>query len=332
MDATLGKRIAQNRKQLGLTQDQLAEQLGVTAQAVSKWENDQSCPDITMLPRLAAIFGITTDELLGHKTVQAVHTAEVVNGEENNGVHGHVGNWEFKFDSSRRSALCFALTVLAVGVLYLLSNLLDLDASFWEILWPTIPLVYGLFGIYPRFSFFRMGCVLFGGYFLICNLDIASLAPLDSLLFPALVLFGLSLLGDALKKPRKAKVQFKGKHNKTKEQLDTDSDSFNYSASFGESTQYIELPCLRSGSISTTFGSYKLDLSGIVSVSENCSIDAKCVFGELVLLVPARYTVRPTTSTAFAEISVNGTPDAESQGTIWLNASASFGEISVRYI
>ena len=50
MEETMGKRIAACRKQLGLTQDALAEQLGVTAQDVSKWENDQSCPDITMIP------------------------------------------------------------------------------------------------------------------------------------------------------------------------------------------------------------------------------------------------------------------------------------------
>ena len=46
MEKTLGKRIMLHRKALGLTQEQLAEKLGVTAQAVSKWENDQSCPDI----------------------------------------------------------------------------------------------------------------------------------------------------------------------------------------------------------------------------------------------------------------------------------------------
>ena len=59
MEETMGKRIAACRKQLGLTQDALAEQLGVTAQAVSKWENDQSCPDITMIPKLAKLFSIT---------------------------------------------------------------------------------------------------------------------------------------------------------------------------------------------------------------------------------------------------------------------------------
>ena len=42
MEETMGKRIAANRKRLGLTQDGLAEKLGITAQAVSKWENEVS--------------------------------------------------------------------------------------------------------------------------------------------------------------------------------------------------------------------------------------------------------------------------------------------------
>ena len=78
MEQTLGKRIVRHRKQLGLTQDQLAEKLGVTAQAVSKWGNDQSCPDITMLPKLAAIFGTTTDALLGNEPIRPVYQGEVV--------------------------------------------------------------------------------------------------------------------------------------------------------------------------------------------------------------------------------------------------------------
>ena len=75
MDSTLGKRISAYRKKLGLTQDQLADKLGLTAQAVSKWENDLSCPDISVLPELSKILGITVDELLSGKkenTVQFV--------------------------------------------------------------------------------------------------------------------------------------------------------------------------------------------------------------------------------------------------------------------
>ena len=64
MAQTIGKRIMENRKRLGLTQDALAERLGVTAQAVSKWENDQSCPDISLLPKLAKLLGVTVDVLL----------------------------------------------------------------------------------------------------------------------------------------------------------------------------------------------------------------------------------------------------------------------------
>ena len=68
---TLGKRIAMLRKNQGLTQEQLGEKLGVSAQAVSKWENDIACPDITMLPLLADVFGVTTDELLGLKPIES---------------------------------------------------------------------------------------------------------------------------------------------------------------------------------------------------------------------------------------------------------------------
>lgn len=57
--------IVRLRKQLGLTQEQLAGRLGVTYQAVSKWENGQSCPDIMLIPMLADLFGITIDELFG---------------------------------------------------------------------------------------------------------------------------------------------------------------------------------------------------------------------------------------------------------------------------
>ncbi len=67
MDITLGKRIALLRKDKGLKQEELAEQLGISGQAVSKWENDQTCPDISLLPQLAKILGVTVDALLSGK-------------------------------------------------------------------------------------------------------------------------------------------------------------------------------------------------------------------------------------------------------------------------
>ena len=65
---TIGSRIAQKRKALGLTQEALASQLGISAQAVSKWENDISAPDIALLPALAKALNCTTDELLTGNT------------------------------------------------------------------------------------------------------------------------------------------------------------------------------------------------------------------------------------------------------------------------
>lgn len=59
----LGKKIRQLRFKAELTQEQLAEKLGIGAQAVSKWENAAAMPDITLLPRLAEVFGVSIDDL-----------------------------------------------------------------------------------------------------------------------------------------------------------------------------------------------------------------------------------------------------------------------------
>jgi len=79
MVSTLGSRITEYRKAKGITQDQLAEYMGVSSQAVSKWENDLSCPDITLLPRLADYFGVTIDKLLrgeNNNVIQVVSEQE----------------------------------------------------------------------------------------------------------------------------------------------------------------------------------------------------------------------------------------------------------------
>lgn len=62
----IGKIIISRRKSLGLTQQALAEKLNVSFQAVSKWENETSCPDVALLPQLAAILEVSIDSLLGY--------------------------------------------------------------------------------------------------------------------------------------------------------------------------------------------------------------------------------------------------------------------------
>lgn len=75
----IGKNIAALRKEKNMTQEDLAGALGVSAQAVSKWENENSCPDISLLTKIADLFGVTVDELLRNEAAQ-IHskTAAVV--------------------------------------------------------------------------------------------------------------------------------------------------------------------------------------------------------------------------------------------------------------
>ena len=65
---TLGMMISSLRKEKGMTQLELAEKMGVTDKAVSKWERDLSYPDINSIPKLAEIFGVSVDELMQVKT------------------------------------------------------------------------------------------------------------------------------------------------------------------------------------------------------------------------------------------------------------------------
>ena len=75
MEMTIGNRIAALRREKNLKQDDLAQMLEVSPQAVSKWENDQTCPDISLLPKMAKILGVSVDELLsGKQELQPVVT------------------------------------------------------------------------------------------------------------------------------------------------------------------------------------------------------------------------------------------------------------------
>ncbi len=69
---TLGNRIAELRRAKNITQDEMAEKLNVTAQAVSKWENDISCLDIMLLPKIAQMLSVTVDELLSDQPKKRV--------------------------------------------------------------------------------------------------------------------------------------------------------------------------------------------------------------------------------------------------------------------
>lgn len=61
---TLGKKLKEIRKSFGLSQDELAEMMHVSRQAITKWENDNGLPDVSNLQELSKVFGLTVDYLL----------------------------------------------------------------------------------------------------------------------------------------------------------------------------------------------------------------------------------------------------------------------------
>ena len=234
MEETLGKRIVAHRKRLGMTQDQLAEKMGITAQAVSKWENDQSCPDISALPQLADIFDITIDALLGRgkantsapeePEISQVYEGEIVDEEEdevNEEDTIKIPLFEMEVDTKKKSYIGLAVWVIAVGAFYLANLLCGWGLSFWEVLWPTSLLTFGLFHLSPKSVFLSLSCILLGGYMITCHFLPNPVIQDNRIIWAAIIiLFGISLLFDGIrKKKRKEKQKRKLQRKKQRRRL-----------------------------------------------------------------------------------------------------------------
>ena len=74
----IGNKIRELRKQRGITQEQLAESIGISFQAVSKWENNIALPDITLVPVLASYFGVSMDELFDFNLKEIEHAVMII--------------------------------------------------------------------------------------------------------------------------------------------------------------------------------------------------------------------------------------------------------------
>ena len=83
---TIGTNIKRLRQNKGITQEVLGEVLGISGQAVSKWENESALPDITYLPRLADYFGISIDELMSYKPDALTYKEQFVKFMLGNGI------------------------------------------------------------------------------------------------------------------------------------------------------------------------------------------------------------------------------------------------------
>lgn len=84
MQETFGQRFSRIRKQRGLTQEELGEKFGLSGQAVSKWENDASMPDVSLLVELSETLNVSLDELLGKEQLPARIVPEEERKDTNN--------------------------------------------------------------------------------------------------------------------------------------------------------------------------------------------------------------------------------------------------------
>lgn len=332
MDETLGKRIAARRKALGLTQDALAEQLGITAQAISKWENDQSCPDISMLPKLAEIFRCTTDELLGitPKELPPVYSpapeppAEIPDSKLQRMVSPGAG---------------FGFWLFLTGAVALIDAVrlppYDLaDISLLHIALCCGLFVFGLFSLFHRFSPLRLGCALAGGAFLYNLITEPSIGDMDWYvpLLAGVALFGLDLFFDALFGRKRGLPAGHRIPSCMKNIFETEADSFTCATSFGADSHPINMTLLSRGKAEVCFGDLTLDLTQCETFAENCQLELRSSFGELTVLVPRRCRAETSILTAFAACEAFGTPDPQADARIYVNGNAHFGHIVIRYI
>lgn len=324
-ESTLGKRISYHRKRLGLTQEQLADRVGVSAQAVSKWENDLSCPDINLLPELADIFGITVDALLGK---EPAHPVEPVEAEDSH------GRKQFHMEWKPLEGIWFAIYILCIGSLLLLTALQpELGVSWWTILWTTALFIGGLAAMVHKPSFFPLAVTLAGAYFLVTEFGLWKVSFGWSVVIPAfLLLWGVSLLIDVLSVGKKRCRQVEASGGETR--YDCTDGWMVCEMSFRESTCAVATPLLRGGRIETSYGDFCIDLSDCKAVAPDCRIKLKLSFGDLTLRVPQRFAVSIDRcgGSFTGDIEFFGEPSQTPEGTISLDPNVSFGDLSIKYV
>ncbi len=331
---TMGKRIANLRKQKAMTQEQLANQLGVTAQAVSKWENDLSCPDISILPQLAEALGVTTDELLGKVQLRSL---AVEDGEKEKkkkytvNVSVPMKKWE---------KILFALLAMGVGIVFLLNALhvihLGEAVTFWSVLWPFCLFCMGVLCCRSDLSPVSLGIALFGLYMLLYNVGVipARYKLTWSMIWPAaLVLIGLTVLLGFLfpKRREEGKGFFHVEKGDPVFECAEEGGFVSVEAAFSNQIKKVvgDEP-FKGANIDMSFGTLTFDLTE-ANIENGATIDADVSFGALTLRLPASAGVKSESSAAFGGVSCPaGAPDAAIR--VNLKGDVSFGKIEVEYI
>ncbi len=99
MATSMGQIIKKLRKEHGFTQEELAERIGVTYQAVSKWENDYGMPDISQVVPLASVFNVSTDVLFGiDRTTESEEVVKIISTADAVKEYGNLDSYLYAYD------------------------------------------------------------------------------------------------------------------------------------------------------------------------------------------------------------------------------------------
>lgn len=333
---SMGKRIMMLRKRAGLTQEQLAEKLSVSPQAVSKWENDVSCPDITMLPLLAEVFDVSTDALLGRIPLDENDTEAEA--------EARAETWEepkrepetVEFDSKQperskwyldRGAIGFGLVLILVGVAYILNRTMDIEFEFWGVVWSAALFGFSLAAFLKSYAPIMLAPAGIGFYYLLSYLDVElPFAMSWSVIWPALlILFGLTVIKDAIWK------KHRWTHWANHEGDYSEADGFiRMDMSFGEERRRPICEIFRGADVDVSFGSAALDLTGVHDFAPEACIKADVSFGSLEIRLPADVYVESRPDTSVGVVNIQGSYE-KARRRVRLESDVSFGSIEVRY-
>ncbi len=328
---TMGKRIMQLRKEKGYTQEQLAEMMGVSAQAVSKWENDVSCPDISILPQLAEKLGVTTDELLGVKPIEP----KVVIVDSQNNKEGD-GKFSVSWDGGKhvkKDGIWFAVLIIVLGAAFLIQRLGIVSFGIWGIVWPAVIIGLGVSWMIKRFSIFSLAVAGLGLYFLLFHLGEITFVLTWSVIWPGLlVLLGLTILYEALvpHKNRWCGVNFNRDKHSRSEYKETNG-FVHYDCSFSEENRKVLVEEFSGGDIDLSFGKSELDLTNVKRVTPNAKLDVDVSFGTFDLIVPKTIRLYVKSDKAFGAIQMNGEPNPNTSESLVVNGDVSFGNMNIFY-
>ena len=163
----IGSFIAKNRKKKGLTQEQLGERLGVTNKTISRWENGNYMPDLSLLEPLSKELGITINELLAGEFIEEEKTVEYL--EQN--LLSTIVYTDNKIKNEQKKISCF---IIGIGILICICSFTIFPSeSSWSEIYSIAGLLVMAIGIYrelPLSSRWKRGLISSGIFILIAGI------------------------------------------------------------------------------------------------------------------------------------------------------------------